>query len=135
MADWQSILPQITTLTFDCYGTLIDWQAGLQCSLGMLFEIDDRRRLRTLFERYVATEMDVEAESYRPYREVLAETARRVAESFGLDLSPQRAARLAEMLPTWPAFPDTAEALARLGTRYRLGVLSNVDRDLFADTA
>lgn len=122
-------------LTFDCYGTLIDWRAGLTNSFLTMFGASAEPRLGELFEAYLAIEGQVEAEPYRPYREVLAEVARRMTDRLDLALPKERASLLAETLPTWPAFPDTGEALKRLKTRFQLGVLSNIDRDLFERTA
>jgi 2-haloalkanoic acid dehalogenase type II len=88
-----------------------------------------------LFQAYVPTEAAVEAGSYQPYRQILSVVTERVAEQLGLDLPTGGAGLLAERLPDWTPFPDTNEALTRLKQRYRLGVLSNIDRDLFAGTA
>ena len=129
------VLPRIRTLTFDCYGTLIDWRAGLTQSFVRMFGPAVRPRLGELFDGYIAIEAEVEAEPYRPYREVLATVARRMAGRLGLDLPDGRESVLAESLPSWPAFSDTGDALRRLKTQFRLGVLSNVDRDLFEATA
>jgi 2-haloalkanoic acid dehalogenase type II len=77
----------------------------------------------------------VQAESWRPYREVLVETAVRVADRFGWRLSPGEAEALPRSLPDWPPFPDTNPALTRLhAAGYRLGILSNIDDDLLAAT-
>ncbi len=123
-------------ITFDCYGTLIDWNAGIAAAFR-----DAARRDGVALEReavlaaYHALEPDVEAGPFRPYREVLAETARRVAERLGWTLPPARAGFLTESLPHWPPFPDTNPALARLAAAgYTLGILSNVDDDLLAGT-
>lgn len=124
-------------ITFDCYGTLVDWEAGILETLRPLFdahrvEVTDER----LLARYADHEARIERASYRPYREVLVEVARGLAADFGLRLgTPAEATLLADSLPRWPLFPDTVEALGRLAERYRLGILSNVDDDLFAATA
>jgi 2-haloacid dehalogenase len=122
-------------LTFDCYGTLIDWRAGLTQSFMTMFGASVEPRLVELFEAYQAIEGEVEADGYRTYREVLAEVARRMALRLALALPSERAGLLADTLPTWPAFDDTGEGLKRLKRRFRLGVLSNIDGDLFARTA
>ena len=98
--------------TFDCYGTLVDWNAGLRAALG-----DDE-----LVARYHELEPEVQSEDpTRPYREVMAEAARRI----GADVDP------AETLPGWPVFPDARPALTELRARgWKLGILSNSDRDL-----
>lgn len=125
------IRDRLTLITFDCYGTLVDWEAGLRAAIREVSGRDDP----ALFDAYLATEAEIEAESYRPYREVLAEALRRVAEQFDFTVPQDRANALAETLPRWPLWPDTNAALQRLKSRYRIGVLSNIDRDLFAGTA
>ena len=119
-------------LTFDCYGTLIDWERGI----GDAFEsaaradgvtIDRAAALRAYHE----VEPIVQAERYRTYREVLTLTAERIGERLGWLLTPARAAFLPESLPAWPPFADTNAALQRLAG-HRLAILSNVDDDLLA---
>jgi 2-haloalkanoic acid dehalogenase type II len=123
-------------VTFDCYGTLIDWEGGIRDAFAALAATT---RLRVSPDRavalYVEIEAAVEAERYQSYRAVLTETARRIAARLGLALPPKRAAFLAESLPSWRPFPDTNPALRRLSDAgYRLGILSNVDDDLLAWT-
>ena len=121
-------------VTFDCYGTLIDWEHGIRSAFaaeaarsGAPLDVEAAARL------YGELEREVEREPYRPYRGVLAETARRVAARLGWPLRPERAGFLAESLPGWPQFPDTNAALRRLvEAGYALGILSNVDDDLLA---
>jgi 2-haloalkanoic acid dehalogenase type II len=123
-------------LTFDCYGTLIDWERGIReafaaeaARLGAPVDAD-----RAL-ELYSEIEPIVEAEPFRPYRDVLAETGRRIAARLSWPLPPARAGFLAESLPYWRPFPDTNRALVALtGAGYELGILSNVDDDLLAWT-
>jgi len=135
MSSIEEVLRRVETITFDCYGTLIDWRAGLQSSLAELFELAPNGLPDGLFEAYVRTEAEIEGGAYQSYRRVLAATAERLAKRFNFDLSPGLAELLAETLPHWAPFADTNEALLRLKRRYRLGVLSNIDRDLFAGTA
>ena len=123
-------------ITFDCYGTLIDWQRGIGDAL-----VGAARRAGVDIEReralgiYHEIEPAVQAAAFRPYREVLAETARRVADALGWVMEDEEARRFAAELPDWPPFADTDEALARLaGAGYTLGILSNVDDDLLAGT-
>jgi 2-haloalkanoic acid dehalogenase type II len=122
-------------LTFDCYGTLIDWERGI----GDAFEAAARMDGVTLdrpavLAAYHEIEPVVQAERYRPYREVLTLTAQRVAERLGWPLAPRRAMFLAESVPTWPPFADTNAALHRLAADHRLAILSNIDDDLLAGT-
>ncbi len=135
MTELNGVLPRIDTLTFDCYGTLIGWAEGLETSLSAVFGEELRPHLSRLFGEYVRIEAEVEAEPYRSYREVLAEVVRRLGGAFGVPLSPDKADQLAADLPHWSPFADTVDALRRLKRRFRLGILSNVDRDLFERTA
>ena len=129
------VLRRTRVITFDCYGTLIDWAAGLRGSLDAVFGEALTQHGEKLFEAYVQLEAVVESEPYRSYREVLAATVERLAQRFDLKLAPGGTRLLAETLPEWRPFPDTNEALTRLKENYRLGVLSNIGRDLFAGTA
>ncbi|PYT07471.1 MAG: haloacid dehalogenase, partial [Acidobacteria bacterium] len=83
---------------------------------------------------YSAEEPGVESGPYRPYREVLGETSRRVAAGLGWNLSPDRAGFLAASLPRWKPFADTNPGLERLASRFKLGILSNIDDDLLTAT-
>jgi 2-haloacid dehalogenase/putative hydrolase of the HAD superfamily len=123
-------------VTFDCYGTLVDWEGGLATAFLRAAWADGQRLERgAVIRAYLAAEPEVEAGPYRPYREVLAETARRVAARLGWRLDPARAGFLAESLPAWVPFPDTNAALERLREAgYTLGILSNIDDDLLAAT-
>ncbi len=123
-------------LTFDCYGTLIDWESGI----GRWFEeaaaADGAEVAQSdALAAYAEIEPSVEARAYRSYREILAATALHVAKRLGWSLAPERASTLAESLPSWQPFPDTNPALERLATTgYSLGILSNVDDDLLSST-
>ena len=123
-------------VTFDCYGTLIDWES----SIGSWFQ--RRAALQGVaiprpdaLAAYAEIEPSVEATAYRSYRQVLVETALRVARRFGWRLTAREAASLVESVADWRPFPDTNPALERLSAAgYRLGILSNVDDDLLAGT-
>jgi len=126
-------LTDFDILTFDCYGTLIDWESGILAALHDVLDghglgDDDER----LLERYARFEAEAEAGPYLPYREVLARSVRGVAGELGREPTPAEVARFSESVGDWPAFPDSAEALARLARRFRLGVITNCDTDLFA---
>jgi 2-haloalkanoic acid dehalogenase type II len=123
-------------ITFDCYGTLIDWESGISTAFANAAAPDARNLDRVqLLKAYAAIEPSVEAESYRRYRDVLTETGQRVAERLGWRLSRERAVFLAESLPNWQPFADTNQALERLvAAGYSLGILSNIDDDLLAGT-
>ena len=127
-------LAEYDALSFDCYGTLIDWEAGLAAVLGPWARrqqpgLSDEDLLAT----YSGHEAEVEAE--RPtllYPDVLAESLRRTGAALGLAVSAEDAAALGSSVADWPAFPDSADALARLKRHYRLIILSNIDRAGFA---
>jgi 2-haloacid dehalogenase len=85
-----------------------------------------------LLERYAGYEANLEAGPYRRYREILAEAGRAVARDYRLEPAADAVDAFAASVGEWPAFPDTAAALARLAERYRLGVITNCDDDLFA---
>jgi 2-haloacid dehalogenase len=123
-------------LSFDCYGTLIDWETGLLAALRPVLEAhgsqaDDER----LLELYARHEAELEAGDYLPYREVLAGSLRRLAADLGFEPTDAEAAAFGGSVADWPAFGDSAEALARLHERYRLAVVTNCDEDLFARSA
>lgn len=119
-------------LTFDCYGTLIDWRSGIQENLGRA--IYGRPPKKDLLRAYVRLEAKREG-SYSPYRDVLRETAIAVAAELGRELSEKAAEAFALSVPSWPPFGDTRGALKRFE---ELGIkrfiLSNVDTDLLEET-
>jgi 2-haloacid dehalogenase len=123
-------------LSFDCYGTLIDWEAGLLAALRPVLAAhgagagDER-----LLELYARHEAELESGDYLSYREVLAGALRGVAAELGFEPSEAEAAAFAGSVGDWPAFADSADALARLHERYRLAVITNCDDDLFARSA
>jgi 2-haloacid dehalogenase len=120
-------------LTFDCYGTLIDWETGISAGLRTLLSNHGARPdAEGLLERYAGHEATLEAGPYRRYREILAEAARAVARTYEVEPADEELAAFAASVGDWPAFPDTAAALARLAERFRLGVITNCDDDLFA---
>ena len=125
-------------ITFDCYGTLIDWEGGIAGAFLQEAQKDaivlQREDVLRAYEHH---EPIVEHEQYRAYRDVLALTALRVAQDLGWDIDrgTDRGAFLPESLPRWKPFADTNRALERLrAAGYRLGILSNVDDDLLAET-
>ncbi len=123
------------TLSFDCYGTLIDWVNGItkafcEAAAGDGVEL----AAEDVIAKYAELEPEVQSDSYRPYRDVLGETALRVARALDWPLRPERAGFLADSLPDWPVFPDTRPALERLKSRYKLAILSNIDDDLLGAT-
>ena len=116
--------------TFDCYGTLIDWNAGIR---GVLAGLWGAEEAPALLERYHELEPQVQAEQYRSYAEVLTLTLERLASETGLGIPEGESGILPQSLPDWPAFPEVPAALAELRSRgWSLAILSNSDRDLIA---
>jgi 2-haloacid dehalogenase/putative hydrolase of the HAD superfamily len=122
-------------ITFDCYGTLIDWEGGIVRAFqeeagkdGLKLDPDD------IIAAYMKEEPVVEGGPYKSYSDVLTETAGRVASRLGWGIRPERAGFLASSIGDWQPFPDTNAALERLSRRYTLGILSNTDDDLLAQT-
>jgi len=122
-------------LTFDCYGTLIDWETGILSGLHRILsshgkQIDDAAILKL----YGDFEQRSEQGAFRPYREVLESVVRQFGEKFRFTPSPEEVRSLPDSLPAWIPWPDTVSALRQLKTRFRLAIFSNVDDDLFAGT-
>jgi 2-haloacid dehalogenase len=116
--------------TFDCYGTLIDWDGGIRRALARVWPEEDGQRL---FQRYHDGERRVQAGSDVSYREVLRETLAAVAEAEELEVPPGREDALAASLPSWRPFPEVTGALADLREGgWRLAILSNTDPDLLS---
>jgi 2-haloacid dehalogenase len=116
--------------TFDCYGTLVDWNLGIRTELERLFGVEQAPRL---LERYHELEPEIEAEPFHSYREVLTLALERLARDENLPLPEGEAGALAKSLPGWPPFPEVPAALAELRERgWKLAILSNTDRDLIA---
>jgi len=123
-------------LTFDCYGTLIDWEAGIFSALRPMLaargkDISDS----ALLELYGELEAEAEAGEYLRYHDVLRRVVRGVGRRLGFDPSEAEARALPESIANWRPFADTVESLRRLAKRYKLAILSNIDDDLFAWTA
>lgn len=119
-------------LTFDCFGTLIDWRHGIGTTGELLFPGSGSRFL----DAYIALEAEVENEGpFKPYRTVLEETTRRAAILLELDLKPDDATALVSTIPYWPHFADVGPALGELRQEgWKLALLTNCDRDLIALT-
>jgi len=118
-------------VTFDCYGTLIDWERGIADALVPLLPVGVDRR--ALAERYIEVEAEVEKGEYVPYRDVLDRAGRRLLAEHGRAIADEAPSPLPLSLPSWPPFPEVPDALRELRRRgYRFAILSNVDRDLLA---
>ncbi len=126
---------RFTTLSFDCYGTLIDWEAGI---LPVLRTILSNHGQSLPDENILALfgEFEAEAESgpYRRYRDVLQSVVQAFADRLHFHVSPAEKHSLHESVGAWPPFADTVAALRALQTRYKLAIVSNIDDDLFAQT-
>jgi 2-haloacid dehalogenase len=125
----------IRVITFDCYGTLIDWENGMLAALRPLLSRDGRSVSDLhILELYGEIEAELEAGPYLPYRQVLAQAAREIGLRLGIKVSSEEGSEFAESLTGWKPFIDTLPALQSLARRFRLGIISNVDDDLFAET-
>ena len=121
-------------LTFDCYGTLIDWESGIAAATR--FQLGDAAAAHSdeaLIAAFAAVEHEAEV-PYKSYREVLALALRGMGERLGFPVSDAQAAGFGTSVGQWPAFPDSAEALQRLQERFKLAVITNCDDDLFAQS-
>ena len=129
-------LSQFEWLSFDCYGTLIDWESGILGYVRPLLMRKGRNvsddEILNLYSQY---EPHRQQPPYRTYREVLTDVMRDFAARFRVELSDDELRGLADSIRDWEPFPDTGPALRRLKSRYKLAVLSNIDDDLFAFTA
>jgi 2-haloacid dehalogenase len=129
-------LSGFSVLSFDCYGTMIDWEAGIFSALHPILAAHNKKvNDITLLKMYSELELEAERQEYIGYREVLEKVVRGFGERLGFDPSETEARSLPESLATWQPFPDTVAALRELKTRYQLAVISNIDDDLFAGTA
>jgi 2-haloacid dehalogenase len=127
-------LTTFEALSFDCYGTLIDWETGIAAVLAPWareqgLAVSDEELLLAYADGEVAAERDAASALYP---EVLALAFRRAGETLGAPVSDAWAQRLGDSVGDWPAFPDSPGALARLARRYKLIILSNVHRAGFA---
>ncbi len=131
-----AVFEGVDVLTFDCYGTLIDWERGI---LDALRPVLARRDVTTaddgLLERFARHESALEAGDYLPYREILGACLTGICADHGIQPNTEEVTRFAGSVADWPAFADSRPALSRLAARYRLGVITNCDDDLFAHSA
>src|SRR6267154_645200 len=126
---------RVTTISFDCYGTLIDWESGILPVLrGLLSDHGQNLADAAILELYAEFEAQAESGPYRSYREVLQSVVRGFAERFNFQTDSAEIDSLHESVSRWLPFPDTVPALRELRKRYKLAVISNIDDDLFAET-
>ena len=127
-------LAEFEALSFDCYGTVIDWEAGIGAALGPWATRNGlAMSTEALLERYAVAEAREERDAPSAlYPDILAAAMRTLAATVGAPATDRDCERLARSVPDWPAFSDSAAALGLLATRYKLLILSNVDRESFA---
>jgi 2-haloacid dehalogenase len=126
---------ETTTLTFDCYGTLIDWESGACSALRDIYgyapsEVTDD----ALIDLFLRADARIIRENIFPYAKVLQRVAQAVAEVLGVRSDQAKETAFANSLPNWPAFEETKPSLTWLARRYRLAIISNVDDDLLYET-
>jgi 2-haloacid dehalogenase len=131
-------MPDVTkfnTLTFDCYGTLIDWERGILAELRPWVDRNGRKDLddNAILEAFGTTEAACEAATPgKLYPEILADVHRKLAEKWGIKATASETAEFGQSVGRWPAFADSATSLQYLKRYYKLVILSNVDRASFA---
>ncbi len=129
-------LKKFEVLTFDCYGTLIDWETGILKALKPVLathkiNLGDSQILAA----YAELEADAQSGQYLLYREVLQQVMEGFGQKFSFSPAGPELSALTDSVQDWPPFPDTVEALQKLKTKFKLAILSNIDEGLFALTA
>ncbi len=128
-------LDRVSAITFDCYGTLVDWESGILAAMIPLARSHGvEASSEAVLAAYARAEAAAEQGKYVRYREVLRRTFTGMAKDLGFAPQPGEVDTLSDSLPEWDPFPDTPSSLRVLANHYRLGVISNVDEDLFAGT-
>ena len=126
---------KISALTFDCYGTLIDWESGI---LAAMYPILDHHGIQfdseNILTAFARSESAVQQGEYIPYHEVLRRTYVGMARDLGFPVVDEEIDTLAASLPSWQPFHDTNECLKRLAESYRLAMISNIDEQMFVGT-
>lgn len=127
-------LQGVEVITFDCYGTLIDWEAGAKGTFRLLLATKDTRADEDAFFEAWEWAQRVRIERYAPYRQIAAEAFNQVVREQELPLGPEDARSFADSIGTWKPFPDTVAALQTLKQHLGLGIISNIDDDILAST-
>lgn len=123
-------------LSFDCYGTLIDWASGILSTLRPILElhnidVNDNR----ILSLYSSAESEAQLGTFVPYKEILRRTVQGIGSKLGFTPSAYELESLVNSLANWNPFPDTVQSLKRLHSTYKLAIISNIDDDLFKNTA
>lgn len=125
----------LSAITFDCYGTLVDWEAGIS---GFLNEVLREKGATASIPEVVRVREDIDFEMvqgpYRPYKEILHLSLKETFHRFQVAYSDQDGDRLVQSVPTWPVFKETRIVLERLARKHRLGIISNIDKDIIERT-
>ena len=126
---------EFACLTFDCYGTLVDWESGIKNTIkAILHDKGINGNIEQLYKAREDLEFDLIQSEYRRYREILSLSLKEVFVQFHLPYSNRDGERLAESVPDWPIFPDTKTTLAQLRRMSKLCIISNIDKDIIAKT-
>jgi 2-haloacid dehalogenase len=129
-------LTHFKVLTFDCYGTMIDWETGIFSALRPILAAHKKSIADSaLLQLYSELEASAEQGEFQTYRDVLQSVVRGFGERHGFAPTDAEVRSLPDSLANWQPFPDTVEALHKLKSRYQLAVISNIEDDLFAATA
>ena len=129
-------LNEISVLSFDCYGTLIDWERGILSALRPLLARNQARPSDSdVLSHYGQCEREAQAQTpFVNYRSILRRVVKNLADRLGIGIEPEEEGLLADSMKAWQPFPDTVSALKILKTRFKLGIISNVDADLFSNS-
>lgn len=119
-------------ITFDCYGTLIDWEGGIRSAVKTIADKNEfSLNLEGISDRYIKVELEVEHEQYRKYHEVLQLSAKKLFKNEGFEISDSDALEFADSIYSWQPFPETNKVLAELKAKgYKLVILSNIDNEI-----
>ena len=125
----------LKAITFDCYGTLVDWEAGIT---SFLAEILREKRTTANIPEVVRVREDIDFEMvqgpYRTYKEILRLSLKETFNRFQVNYIDEDGERLVQSVPTWPVFNETQSALGRLSRKSRLAIISNIDKDIIEKT-
>ncbi|MGD0176298.1 MAG: haloacid dehalogenase type II [Candidatus Bathyarchaeia archaeon] len=125
----------LSAITFDCYGTLVDWEAGITSFLDQVLR---EKGTTANIPEVVRAREDIDFEMvqgpYRPYKEILRLSLKETFNRFQVAYNDQDGERLIQSVPTWPVFEETRPALDRLARKYPLAIISNIDKDIIEKT-